>query len=107
MYATVYAAKKQGRNYNVSAIMAKGYAYHLQRLQQASATYIDDVRDMQRLLLFRLVHSLNREQELAAPLVMLHLKGLGDVFHSHHYSPIYWMSFSSRLLKEFPDLSIP
>ncbi len=103
MYSTLYAAKKQGRNYNVSAVMAKGYAYHLQRLQQADNTaYLDDVRDIQRLLLFRLVHSLNREQELAATLVMLYLSGLGDLFRSHHYSPIYWFTFSRFLWKEFP-----
>ncbi len=44
MYSTLYAAKKQGRNYNVSAVMAKGYAYHLRRLQcTVDKAYLDDV----------------------------------------------------------------
>ena len=99
-YVTSYAAKKQGRNYNVSAVMADGYAYHL---DHPKPKYIDSIRDQQRLLLFRLVHSINREQELAAPMVISYLMGWGDVYRSHTYSPIYWGSFLKALHTSFPE----
>ena len=100
-YVTSYAAKKQGKNHNISAIMANGYAYHL---NHPKPEYVDSVRDQQRLLLFRLVHRINREQELAAPMVMSYLMGWGDVYRSHTYSPIYWSSFLSALFTAFPEL---
>ena len=101
-YVTSYAAKKQGKNYNVSAVMADGYAYHL---ENPKPEYIDSIRDQQRLLLFRLVHSINREQELAGLIVISYLMGWGDVYRSHTYSPIYWSTFTSALYTAFPDLS--
>ena len=82
--------------------MADGYAYHL---ENPKPKYIDSIRDQQRLLLFRLVHSINREQELAGPMVILYLMGWGDVYRSHTYSPIYWSAFTSALYTAFPDLS--
>lgn len=104
-YLTLYAAKKQGQNYNASAIMAKGFAYHLDNLStRVSSSYLDSIRDSQRLLLFRLVHALNREQELAGPMVISYLMGWEDTYRSHHYSPIYWSSFVQCLIKEFPQL---
>ena len=101
-YVTSYAAKKQGKNYNVSAIMADSYAYHL---EHPKPKYVDSIRDQQRLLLFRLVHSINREQELAGPMVISYLMGWGDVFRSHTYSPIYWSPFMNALYSAFPGLS--
>ena len=101
-YVTSYAAKKQGKNYNVSAVMADGYAYHL---DHPKPEYVDSIRDQQRLLLFCLVHAINREQELAAPMVISYLMGWGDVFRSHTYSPIYWSSFVSALCAAFPGVS--
>lgn len=100
-YVTSYAAKKQGKNHNLSAIMADGYAYHL---NHPKPEYSDSVHDQQRLLLFRLVHCINREQELAAPMVMSYLMGWGDVYRSHTYSPIYWSSFLSALFNAYPEL---
>ena len=100
-YVTSYAAKKQGKNHNISAIMAQGFAYHLNHPKPA---YVDDLQDQHRLLLFRLVHTINREQELAAPMVMSYLMGWGDVFRSHTYTPIYWSSVVGALCKTFPDL---
>ena len=101
-YVTSYAAKKQGKNYNVSAVMADGYAYHL---DHPKPEYVDSIRDQQRLLLFRLVHSINREQELAAPMVISYLMGWGDVYRSHTYSLIYWSSFVGALCAKFPEIS--
>jgi Helitron helicase-like domain at N-terminus len=104
-YTTTYVAKKQNKNYNASAVMARGYAYHLDRLDGSNA-YLDGVRDVQRMLLFRLVNALNGEQEFAAPMVISYLMGWGDTYRSHHYSPIYWSSFVQTLLKTFPELQM-
>ncbi|KIM66136.1 hypothetical protein SCLCIDRAFT_110680 [Scleroderma citrinum Foug A] len=99
-YIMTYQTKKQGRSHNMSAILAKGFAYHASK-----STYLENIRDQQRLLLFCLVHTINREQELAAPMVMSYLMGWGDTYRSHHYVPIYWSSFVSTLLKTYPELS--
>lgn len=99
-YVTAYQTKKQGKNHNMSAILAKGFAYHSER-----NTYLNSLRDQQRLLLFRLVHTINREQELAAPMVVSYLMGWGDTYRSHHYVPIYWSSFVSILMKAHPELN--
>ena len=100
-YVTVYSAKKQGKHFNLSAVMAQGYAYHL---DHPNPEYMDCVRDDKRLLLFCLVHTINREQELAAPMVISYLMGWGDVYRSHAYSIIYWSSFVGALLKAFTML---
>jgi hypothetical protein len=100
-YVTSYATKKQAKTHSLSAIMAKGYNYHLSHPNHG---YLDRIRDNQRLLFFRLVHAINREQELSGPLVISYLMGWGDVQRSHTYSPIHWSSFSGALLCEFPEL---
>ncbi|KAG1836485.1 hypothetical protein F4604DRAFT_1602569 [Suillus subluteus] len=99
-YVSVYQTKKQGKHYNMSAVLAKGYAYHSEH-----TAYLDSLRDNQRLMLFRLVHTINWEQELATPMVVSYLMGWGDTYRSHHYTPVYWSSFISALLKHFPALS--
>jgi hypothetical protein len=101
-YFVGYSAKKQGRYPNLSAIMAKGYAYHLEN--RFGRRYIEGLHDSQQLLIFRLVNTINREQELAGPMVISYLMGWGDTFKSHHYSPIFWSSFSHELLERFPNL---
>ncbi|KAJ7130993.1 hypothetical protein C8R44DRAFT_839124 [Mycena epipterygia] len=103
-YVNGYAAKSQQRNNNISAILAKGFAYHLANLNSSSTKYVDDLRDVQRLLLFRLVHAINREQELGAPMVISYLMGWGDTYPSHRYAPIYWSSFVGALFRAFPAL---
>ncbi|KAF7349988.1 ATP-dependent DNA helicase [Mycena venus] len=103
-YVAGYAIKPQKLVYNVSAIFAKGYAYHLAQLDRERAQEVDEIRDQQRLLLFRLVHTINREQELGAPMVISYLMGWGDSYRSHHYTPIYWSLFVGALLKAFPGL---
>ncbi|KAA1476553.1 hypothetical protein DENSPDRAFT_785185 [Dentipellis sp. KUC8613] len=99
-YTTGYAAKKQNKTHNMSAIMAKGYAYHRKR-----SSYLDTIREDQQKMLFRLVHAINREQELAAPMVISYLMGWGDTYCSHRYTPIYFTSFMGSLLKVFPSLT--
>ena len=103
-YTTTYAAKKQGNSYNASAVMAKSYAYHLNHLKgnTESDSYLEGIWDTH--LLFRLVHSLNCEQELVGPMVISYLMGWGDTYRSHHYTPVYWTLFMHVLLHEFPSL---
>ncbi|KIJ07944.1 hypothetical protein PAXINDRAFT_18888 [Paxillus involutus ATCC 200175] len=101
-YVTGYQTKKQGKNYNVSAVMAKGYANHVEQMKNAD--YLQGLRDQQRLLLFRIVHAINCEQELSAPMVISYLMGWGDTFRSHHYTPVYWTTFIQALLTNFPSL---
>lgn len=103
-YVTTYQTKKQGKNYNVSAVMAKGYEYHLEKQQNIG--YIDELQDQQRLMLFHIVNAINCKQELAAPMVIAYLMGWGDSIRSHHYSNVYWSSFVSHLLIAFPTLRI-
>ncbi|EMD32190.1 hypothetical protein CERSUDRAFT_99591 [Gelatoporia subvermispora B] len=98
-YILGYALKKQKRHFNLSSIMAKGYICHSERSE-----YLDSLQDNQRLLLFRLVHTINREQELAAPMVVSYLMGWGDVYRSHRYSVVYWSSFMKAILKYYPEL---
>ena len=102
-YASMYQTKKQGKNYNMSAVMTKGYEYHTNQLGR-SGTQIHDLRNNQRLLIFQIVHTMNREQELAGPMVVAYLMGWGDVIHSHHYSNVYWSTFTRTLLSAFPEL---
>ncbi|PCH45153.1 hypothetical protein WOLCODRAFT_86245, partial [Wolfiporia cocos MD-104 SS10] len=98
-YMVDYTAKKQSKISNLSAVMARGYAYHVDR-----TTYVKTLQDDQQLMMFRIVSSINREQELAAPMVMSYLMGWGDTRRSHRYVPIYWSSFVSTLLRIFPEL---
>lgn len=95
-YVTGYAAKKQGKHYNMSALLSRGHAFHLKH-----SAYVDDLRNDQRMLLMRLVNSVNREQELASTLVISYLMGWGDTFTSHSYASIYWSTFVSVLLRTF------
>jgi hypothetical protein len=89
-YITAYSAKNQKKTHNLSAIMAKSYAYHH---AHPNKQYEKDLRENQRLLLFRVMDGINREQEIAAPMVMSYLTGDGDVYRSHTYSMIHWSSF--------------
>ena len=100
-YVTAYAAKKQGKEFNLSAILADAYAYHD---THPNVSYVGDIRAQQRLLLFCLVHAINRQQQLGAPMVMSYLMGWGDVYRSHTYSYLYWTSFSAALLSAHPTL---
>jgi Helitron helicase-like domain at N-terminus len=101
-YVTTYAAKKQGRSYNLSAVLANGFNYHE---KNPITQYISQLKENSRILIFRLLQAINRQQELAAPLVISYLMGWGDVYRSHTYTPIYWTSFVSEILRAFPSLA--
>jgi hypothetical protein len=100
-YVTAYAAKKQGRSYNASAVLEKTYAYHNQHLTPEAKS---DNRKRQELLLTRLMNALLKEQELAAVMVIAYLMGWGDLFKSHNYTPLYWSAFVRYLTKTFPEI---
>ncbi|OCH88801.1 hypothetical protein OBBRIDRAFT_813456 [Obba rivulosa] len=100
-YVSGYTFKKQNVISNLSAIMADGFAYHM---SHPKPEYVHEVWEQQRLLLFRLVNAINREQELAAPMVMSYLMGWGDIKHSHMYTPVYWSSFVGALCRHHPNL---
>ena len=100
-YVACYSAKKQGKSHNLSAILASGYAYDKEHQR---AEYANSLRDQQRLLLFRMAHAINREQELASVMVISYLMGWGDVYRSHSYSPIFWSTFMGALLAAHPSL---
>ena len=100
-YVSSYAAKKQGKTYNLSSIMASTYAYHLKYPNDA---YVDNIRNEQNALLRRITQAINHEQEISAPLVISYLMGWGDTFCSHYYTPVFWSSFTAALLKSHPDI---
>ncbi|RDX55291.1 hypothetical protein OH76DRAFT_1452358 [Lentinus brumalis] len=102
-YVSSYAGKKQGKNHNLSAILADAYLYNQ---SNPKPEYMHDLREQQRLLLFRLINSINREQELAAPMVISYLMGWGDMKTSHSYASLYWSSFSATLYRTFPELRL-
>ncbi|KZT10007.1 uncharacterized protein LAESUDRAFT_645823 [Laetiporus sulphureus 93-53] len=98
-YVTGYTAKKQGRSYNTSALLAKGLIYHYE-----DETYIHQIQEQTCMLLFRSVNILNRQQEMPAPMIFSYLMGWGDVVKSHHYITVYWTSFAEVLLNAYPAL---
>lgn len=100
-YVTSYIAKKQSRTFNLMAVLAEGYAYDL---KYPISEHLEDVRENGRLLLFRLLNQINRQQEIAAPMVMSYLMGWGDTFCSHTYTPLYWSRFARALFTTFPAL---
>ncbi|KAI6116437.1 hypothetical protein F5141DRAFT_1000791, partial [Pisolithus sp. B1] len=99
-YIMTYQTKKQGKHHNLSVVLAKGHAYHTEW-----TCHLDDLQNQQCLLLFHLVHTINREQELSVPMVMSYLTGGGDTYCLHHYTPIYWLSFVSTIMTVFPLLT--
>lgn len=99
IYVAYYQSKKQGKTFNLSSIVARGYKNHTNRSE-----YMDNLLERQRLLIFRLVHTINREQELAAPMVMSYLMGWDDNLLMHNFSSIYWGGFISSLLSAHAEL---
>src|ERR1700721_251185 len=80
--------------------MAKVYTYHQSQL----STEYSQLRETQRLLIFRLLNTINQEQELAVAMVISYLMGWGDTYCSHNYSPIYWPVFQREISRGFPGI---
>ncbi|KAF8443784.1 hypothetical protein L210DRAFT_3396194 [Boletus edulis BED1] len=98
-YCTTYQSKKQGKSFNLSALMAKSLLYH-----ETHSGHLDDIHDRNRVLIFRCQHTLNREMEFSAPQVISYLMHWGDKICSHRYVPLYWSSLQVRLQANFPEL---
>lgn len=100
-YITSYAAKNQHHTSNVSALLAKTYAY-----QSASSKRVDDEpRNLNRRLIERCANSLTREQELSAPEVVSYVMGWGDRYISHQFQPMFFSSVIFLLKKIWPTLN--
>lgn len=100
-YITMYPAKKQGKDHNLSALMADTFMYHE---GHPLARYEDSARHDEELLMFRLLHAINGSQSIASQMVVSLLMGWGEVWKSHTYSKVYWTSFIHHLLTAFPAL---
>jgi len=98
-YLSLYMTKKQGRSYNSSALWANQLAYHFNR-----TNYNVELQERQKMLLFRAMNAITREQELAAPLVMLYLMGWGDTYRSHRYVPLYTSGIYWAVVETWPEL---
>lgn len=98
-YIVKYAAKKQGKSYNTTALISKAESYH-----RENDPYKEDLRQSHRLLLFRCANILNKQQEVPMTLCMAYLMGWGDAYRTHRYSPLNWWAFHRHLLREFPEL---
>ncbi|KAJ3559149.1 hypothetical protein NM688_g520 [Phlebia brevispora] len=94
---TSVLSPRSGTPPNVRALTA----YHL---QHPVPEYLENVREQQRLMLFRLTQAMSLHQVLAEPMVMSHLMGWSDVKRSHRYTPLFWSAFTSVLVACFPDL---
>ncbi|KAB5588280.1 Vacuolar membrane-associated protein IML1 [Ceratobasidium theobromae] len=98
-YITAYQTKKQCRSHNISALLAERLVYHFE-----GTDYIEDMRNRSRLLLFRCLHSLNRQMEQSGQQVMSYLLGYGDTFRSHTYVPLYWAAVAGEIFRTWPNL---
>jgi len=98
-YVTAYATKKQKKSHNMSALMASAFPYHI-----ANPRY-EDIRERNRLLLYRCLNTINREAELSGPQVVSYIMGYGDTYTSHHYAPLYTNVLFASLKRMFPTLA--
>ncbi|KAF8125261.1 hypothetical protein EV363DRAFT_1402508 [Boletus edulis] len=99
-YTTAYATKKQSKNNNVSALMAKALMYH-----ESHSENMTNIMDRNRLLIFQCQQAINREMELSGPQVMSYIMGHGDSIQSHHYVPVYWTALQRKVESTFPEIN--
>jgi len=102
-YSTMYQSKKQGRNYNISALLAKAFLYHNAHRAQHGET---NIIEQNRLLLFCCHNATHHEKEFSAQQVMAYLMNWGDCICSHRYSALYWTPLKACLLRVFPQLQM-
>ena len=98
-YITTYVTKKQKKTHNLSALMASALAYHTQNPRY------DDIRERNRLLLYRCINVINQEAELSGLQVVSYIMGYGDNYTSHNYAPLYTRVLTSTLKRMFPELT--
>ncbi|KAG9225266.1 hypothetical protein CCMSSC00406_0007097 [Pleurotus cornucopiae] len=98
-YITLYATKKQQKNSNSSAVLARRLAFH--SLESMKDPVVDDLN---RKMINRCANALSRDQEFSAPEVVGYLMGWGDRYISHHFVSIYWDSVVYALKDTYPEL---
>jgi hypothetical protein len=98
-YISMYATKKQQRSSNVSALLAKAYAFHTTHERTTT-----DLTLLNKRLIQRCANSLSREQEFSAPEVVSYLNGWDDRYISHHFENIHLASLMALLKKTYPLL---
>lgn len=98
-YSASYSTKNQGKSFNTSALMAKSLMYH-----EKNSAYLQDIRERNRLLIFRCFNILNQQMELSAQQVISYLMGWGDVICSHQYVSIYWSHLQHLLQISNPHM---
>lgn len=98
-YITLYATKKQQKAGNISALLARRFAFHIEQERR------DPRADtMNRRLINRCANTLNRDQEFSAPEVISYLMNWGDRYISNTYVVLYWDSMVYHLKNTFPEL---
>ncbi|QRV90748.1 Helitron helicase-like domain at N-terminus [Ceratobasidium sp. AG-Ba] len=100
-YITAYQTKKQLRSFNWSAVLAEALAYHFD-----SSDYLDNIRERNRLLIFRCLHIMNRQMEFSGQQVMSYLLKFGDNICSHKYAPLYWSAVASEIVRTWPKIKV-
>jgi len=98
-YITNYAAKKQNRTSNITALLAETLAFH-----KADTQDFQDIQNSNKLLLQRCANTLNRDCEFSSLEVDSYLMGWNDRYESHHYANLYWDAARMALFAAYPDL---
>jgi hypothetical protein len=93
-YILKYMTKPEGQTHNIGSLLADDLTRHFDEDPNTKDLYC-----RQHDLIFRAVNILNREQEISAPLAVLHIMGYHDVYRSHHPETIFWGSFVSYILR--------
>lgn len=97
-YISSYAAKRQQRSSNASALLAKTFAYHPKDDSNG------DIHLANKRLIQKCANVLSREQEFSAPEVVSYLTGWNDRYISHRFETIHWTSVMGLLKHTFPEL---
>lgn len=98
-YITNYAAKKQNRSSNISALLAKRVAFHTVEERRRN-----DLSDINKRLIQRCANTLARDREFSGPEIMSYLMGWGDRYESHHYVGISADAILAVIREQYPEL---
>jgi hypothetical protein len=99
-YITNYATKKQQRSTNITAVIAKKYAFHKKAEKRNQ-----DIKKVNKLLIQRCANALSSCHEFSAPEIASYVMKWGDLYESHTFAPIYWDSAMIALKQVFPELA--
>ncbi|KAG8700967.1 hypothetical protein FRC09_005642 [Ceratobasidium sp. 395] len=99
-YISKYMTKAEGRTHNIASLLSDNLTRHF-----SEDPTTKDLFRRQQDLIFRAVNVLNRQQEISAPLAVLHIMGFHEVYRSHQPETIYWGSFLSYIYRTFDELN--